>query len=273
MSDAGQLRVGIYQSSTEDENIPARLNKLKDVVISAVSQHVDLLVFPEMYLTGYAIGLEAVKILAEFANGASMQSIAACARAAQLNIVYGYPERDQAGFVYNSINVISSSGELLQTYRKVMLFGDVDRTQFNPGQGYCLPIMLHGLRIGFGICYDVEFPEVARALALAGAEMLVVPTANMRPFESVSDRLIPARAQENGVFVVYANYFGHDKLFDYFGKSVICDPFGNDIIRAEAGEQLLVADIHHAAVRSARVSNDYLKDYRNAAEYIRIMEA
>lgn len=273
MSDAGQLRVGIYQSSTDDENVSARLNKLKDVVISAVNQRVELLVFPEMYLTGYAIGLQAVQTLAEYANGASMQSIAACARAANLNIVYGYPERDQAGFVYNSINFISSSGELLQTYRKVMLFGSVDRTQFSPGQGYCLPIMLKGFCVGFGICYDVEFPEVARTLALTGAEILVVPTANMRPFESVSDRLIPARAQENGMFVAYANYFGHDAMFDYFGKSVICDPFGNDIIRAEAGEQLLVADIHHATVHSARVLNDYLKDYRNAAKNIRIMEA
>lgn len=273
MSDAGQLRVGIYQSSTDDENVSARLNKLKEVVISAVSQRVDLLVFPEMYLTGYAIGLPAVQTLAEYANGASMQNIAACARAANMNIVYGYPERDQAGFVHNSINVISSSGELLLTYRKVMLFGSVDRTQFSPGQGYCLPIMLQGFRIGFAICYDVEFPEVARTLALSGAEILVVPTANMRPFESVSDRLIPARAQENGMFVVYANYFGHDAMFDYFGKSVICDPFGNDIIRAEAGEQLLVADIHHATVHSARVLNDYLNDYRDAAEYIRILEA
>ncbi|MBU2856304.1 carbon-nitrogen hydrolase family protein [Acidithiobacillus ferrooxidans] len=273
MSDAGQFRVGIYQSSTEDANVPARLNKLKDGVLSAVGRGVDLLVFPEMYLTGYAIGLEAVKTLAEFANGASMQVIAACARVAKMTIVYGYPERDQAGFVYNSINVISSSGELLQTYRKVMLFGNVDRTQFSPGQGYCLPIMLHGFRIGFGICYDVEFPEVARALALAGAEMLVVPTANMRPFESVSDRLIPARAQENGIFVVYANYFGHDEMFDYFGKSVICDPFGNDVIRAETGEHLLVADIHHDTVRSARVLNDYLNDYRHAAIHIRVMEA
>ncbi|WP_414041971.1 carbon-nitrogen hydrolase family protein [Acidithiobacillus sp. M4-SHS-6] len=238
-----------------------------------VSRGVDLLVFPEMYLTGYAIGLQAVQTLAEFAHGVSMQVIAACARAAKLTIVYGYPERDPAGFVYNSINVISSNGELLLTYRKVMLFGNVDRAQFSPGKGYCLPIMLHGFRIGSGICYDIEFPEVARTLALAGAEILVVPTANMHPFESVSDRLIPARAQENGMFVVYANYSGHDAMFDYFGKSVICDPFGNDLVRAERGEQLLVADIHHDIMCSARALNDYLKDYRNAEAYIRIMDA
>ena len=273
MSNTGPLRVGVYQSSTKDEIVSMRLNKLKDVVISAANRGVDLLVLPEMYLTGYAIGFQVVQTLAETADGVSMQYVAACARAAKMTIVYGYPERDSNDFVYNSINVISSNGELLLTYRKVMLFGNVDREQFSPGKGYCLPIMLHGFRIGFGICYDIEFPEVARALALAGADLLVVPTANMRPFESVSDRLIPARAQENGVFVAYANYSGKDAMFDYFGKSVICDPFGNDLIRADAGEQLLVTDIHHDNISSARALNNYLKDYRNAETSIRIMEA
>ncbi|MEY2342657.1 nitrilase-related carbon-nitrogen hydrolase [Acidithiobacillus sp. IBUN Pt1247-S3] len=70
------------------------------------------------------------------------------------------------------------------------------------------------------ICHDVEFPEVARTLAFSGAELMLVPTANMRSFESVADHLIPARAQENGMFVVYANYFGeetpmNDYLKDY----------------------------------------------------------
>jgi predicted amidohydrolase len=71
-------------------------------------------------------------------------------------------------------------------------------------------VELEGWKLGLLICYDLEFPENARRLALAGAELILVPTANMVPFDFVADVTVRARAFENQCYVAYANYCGHE---------------------------------------------------------------
>ena len=79
-------------------------------------------------------------------------------------------------------------------YRKTHLFGALDRGTFVPGDGLPEPVELDGLRLGMLICYDVEFPETVRLLALAGADCVLVPTAQMEPYDFVARSLVPARA-------------------------------------------------------------------------------
>ena len=119
-----------------------------------------------------------------------------------------------------------------------------------------------GLKVALAVCYDIEFPEVARALALAGAEAILVPTANMAPFHSVATRLVPARAEENTVFVAYANYVGCEAAFEYCGLSCVAGPDGADLARARTEETLLIADLDRERLDAARSQLTYLRDRR-----------
>ncbi len=82
------------------------------------------------------------------------------------------------------------------------------------------------------ICYDIEFPEFARELKRRGADVIVVPTANMEPYFEVPNTFIRARALENGIFVVYANYCGTEGDLKYTGLSGVTGPDGIDLARA-----------------------------------------
>ncbi len=154
------------------------------------------------------------------------------------------------------------SGETLATYAKTHLFGDVDRAQFVAGDGYAPVVELGGWRLGLAICYDIEFPETARLLALAGAEAILAPTANMAPFDSVALRLVPSRAEENALYVAYANYCGSEGEFDYVGLSCVCGPDGGDLARAGRGPEMIFADLDRGALAAARSRSTQLADRR-----------
>ncbi|CAM5504952.1 Aliphatic amidase [Streptomyces glaucescens] len=85
---------------------------------------------------------------------------------------------------------------------------------------------LDGLRIGLMICYDVEFPENIRAHALAGTDLLLVPTAQMHPFQFVAEHLVPVRAFENQMYVAYVNRVGAEDEFEFVGLSTLAGPDG-----------------------------------------------
>src|SRR5699024_10220672 len=125
---------------------------------------------------------------AEPADGPLSRAMADIAARAGVALVHGFPERDGER-VYNSIQLVDDHGRALATYRKTHLFGDLDRGAFTPGEDLVVQADLHGHRIGLLICYDVEFPETVRAHALAGADLVVVPTALMAPATAVATLL------------------------------------------------------------------------------------
>lgn len=207
-----------------------------------------LLVLPEMALTGYDIGpLEA---LAEPEDGPRERMLGEAARRHGIAILAGLPRREGPS-VSNLALLVGPDGAPLGACAKTHLFGD-DRARFAAGAGFAPLVAFRGWRLGIAICYDIEFPETARALALAGADAILVPTANMTPFESVATRLVPARAQENAVFVAYANFTGAEGRHDYAGLSCIVGPDGADLARAGREETLLLADLDPAALAAAR---------------------
>ena len=128
-------------------------------------------------------------------------------------------------------------------YRKCHLFGELDRAMFRAGSGPSALVDLCGVRIGLLICYDVEFPESVRLLALAGADLVAVPTALMDPFEVVARTVVPARAIENQVFLAYANRCGREGDLRYCGQSCVVGPDGADLARAGRGEELILAEL------------------------------
>ncbi|MEU2430788.1 carbon-nitrogen hydrolase family protein [Streptomyces sp. NPDC007861] len=254
------LRTALLQSSGTPGDIAKNLELLDTYAARAAAAGAGLLIAPEMHLTGYAIG-DAVPRLAEPAGGPSAQAVAAIAARHGIAVVYGYPERDEEA-VYNAAQLIGPDGERLANYRKTHLFGCFEQEWFTPGDEPVVQAELGGLRIGLLICYDVEFPENVRAHALAGTELLAVPTALMNPFQFVAEKLLPVRAFESQMYVAYANRTGPEGEFDFAGLSCLAGPDGIARARAGHGEELVVADVDPDFLAASRAANPYLRDRR-----------
>ena len=254
------MRIALYQCPPLPLNVAANLQRLHQLAHEA--HGADVLVLPEMFLTGYNIGAEAVGALAEAQDGPSAQAIAELAQSAGLAILYGYPERAEDGQVYNAVQLIDAQGTRLCNYRKTHLFGDLDHSMFSAGSDDFPVVELNGWKVGMLICYDLEFPENTRRLALAGAELILVPTANMVPFDFVADVTVRARAFENQCFVAYANYCGHEDEIHYCGQSSIAAPDGERIAQAGLDEALIVGTLERQSIFDARAANHNLQDRR-----------
>lgn len=243
-------------------NTAEALARLDTTAAQARAQGADLLVCPEMSLTGYQIGVAAVAALAEPADGPLAQAVASLAQRHRIAIVYGYPEHNTSGKPYNAVQFIAADGERIANYRKTHLFGGIDRAQFSPGPQAPTVFEWNGWRLGLLICYDIEFPEPARGLALQGADVVLVPTANMAQFDEVQRVLLPARALENRVFVAYANACGQERDTTYGGLSTACAPMGEVLKQAARDEQLILCKLTRPTLLAARASSQ-LPDRRS----------
>ncbi|MEU3524861.1 carbon-nitrogen hydrolase family protein [Streptomyces sp. NPDC038707] len=254
------MRTALLQSSGRPGSVAENLKVLDEAAGRAAAAGAALLAAPEMFLTGYAIGDDIAR-LAEPADGDSADAVAEIATRHGLALVYGYPERD-GDTVFNSAQLISADGTRLANYRKTHLFGCFERDHFTPGERQIVQAELNGLTVGLLICYDVEFPENVRAHALAGTDLLVVPTAQMHPFQFVAESMIPVRAFENQMYVAYVNRAGAEGEFEFVGLSVLAGPDGVARTRAGRAEQLVLADADPAFLAASRENNPYLADRR-----------
>ena len=171
----------------------------------------------------------------------------------------GYPERD-GDAVYNAAAVLGAQGEWLGNYRKQRLSGAFENATFERGNGGDTLFSLNGLTLGVLICYDLEFPENVRRLALAGVRAVLAPTALSAEFAIVAEKLVPTRAFENGVFVVYGDRCGQERGKAYAGLSCIVAPDGTDLARAGRGEQLIRAGIDPGRYAALAERLPYLRD-------------
>ncbi|CAM5238533.1 carbon-nitrogen hydrolase family protein [Streptomyces aurantiogriseus] len=254
------MRTALLQSSGRPGSVAENLKVLDEAAGRAAAAGAGLLVAPEMFLTGYAIGDDIAR-LAEPADGDSADAVAETTSRHGLAIAYGYPERS-SDVVFNSAQLISADGTRLANYRKTHLFGCFERDHFTPGEQPVVQAELNGLTVGLLICYDVEFPENVRAHALAGTDLLVVPTAQMHPFQFVAESMIPVRAFENQMYVAYVNRVGAEGEFEFVGLSTLAGPDGVARARAGRGEELVFADADPAFLAASREANPYLKDRR-----------
>jgi predicted amidohydrolase len=254
------MRTALLQSSGRPGSVVGNLKVLDEAAERAAAAGAGLLVAPEMFLTGYAIGDDIAR-LAEAADGDSADAIAEIAERHGVAVAYGYPERSGEA-VFNSAQLISAEGARLANYRKTHLFGCFEQDHFTPGEQPVVQAELDGLRVGIMICYDVEFPENVRAHALAGTDLLLVPTAQMHPFQFVAESVVPVRAFENQMYVAYVNRAGQEGEFDFVGLSTLAGPDGVARARAGRAEQLVLADADPAFLGASREANPYLKDRR-----------
>ncbi|UNO38957.1 carbon-nitrogen hydrolase family protein [Streptomyces sp. MST-110588] len=252
------LRTALLQSSGRPGDVAANLCTLRDTAREAASAGAGLLVCPELFLTGYAIGGDLHR-LAEPADGDSAREVARIAAEYGIAILYGYPERAGA-LVHNSAQLIGPDGTRPANHRKTHLFGCFEHEWFTPGEVPVTQAELGGLRIGVMICYEVEFPELVRAHALAGTDLLLVPTAQMHPFQFVAESLVPVRAFESQMYIAYVNRVGQEGELEFVGLSCLAGPDGVVRARAGRGEQLVYAEADAEFLKRSRADNPYLHD-------------
>ena len=253
------MKIAIYQGAGKPARVNENLEIIHDKALRAAEKGADLIIFPELFLSGYNIG-KTVQELAEHAGGPAAQKAARIARQANIAILYGYPERLNAD-VYNSVLLIDRNGNSQANYRKTHLYGSYEKRFFKPGDALIIA-ELEGLNIGILICYDVEFPEAVRALTCAGADLIAVPTALMEDYCRVAEKVVPARAYESEVYVAYVNRCGSEGETIYCGRSCLVGPDGRDVLRAGPTEALLLAEIDKNAIAEARTKNPVLGDLR-----------
>lgn len=256
------MRTALLQSSGRPGSVVENLRALDEAASRAAAAGAGLLVTPELFLTGYAVGAD-IAVLAEPADGAAATEIARTAVRYGLAIAYSYPEQ-AGGTVHNSTQLVSPDGARLANYRKTHLFGPFEQEHFAPGSQQVVQAELHGLTVGLLTCYDIEFPENARAHALAGTDLLLVPTALMHPFRFVAESLVPVRAFENQMYIAYANRVGREGTWEFVGLSTLAGPDGVARARAGHSEELVLADVDPVLLGSSRAHNPYLRHRRPA---------
>jgi len=285
------IRLGIYQVQSAYGTGATKKNmmRLKEAVKIAKKYDVQLLSFPELYIQGYALAPKESKKVAEYKNGPSITKARKIAKKYNMALIVPYAEKvdpiknskDNKIKYYNSIAVINEKGELLDSYKKTHLYGQEERDNWSFGTGDYLVYSIFDFPIGVLNCYECEFPELQRILALKGAKLIVGPTSADRyyrlpsgsrskvPYPDISKILIPASAYANNIFFAYSNYAGYEKREvsqrHYQGNSVVCGPNGDIIIAANHDQDtLLIADCIPAyyGMTHPAPKYSYLKDRR-----------
>lgn len=219
-------------------SIPGQTQANAERAVAALGAHadVDLAVFPELFLGGY--DLSSVADSARAPGSPELRAVAAAAAAASIAVVLGFAERAGDGSLFNSVACIDRDGSLAGVYRKTRLFG-AEPEVFEAGDRQRV-VRLAGLDVGPLICFDVEFPEPARELAAAGAELLVTASANMAPFGPDHEVATRLRAAENRLPHLYTNGVGEIGGLRLVGGSRSVDAAGAVLADAGSGDEVLL---------------------------------
>ena len=256
---------------------PADGNVLKLVdtwAARAKAEGVDLLVFPESLMTPFDASADEFAAQAQSIDGPFCSGVDAIAAKHELWMVYTANERGEGNRPFNTAIVVDAEGAKRAVYRKVHLF-DTDfvreSDKITPGDELMQPVVTPFGTIGVAICYDLRFPEQARAAALAGADIMLYPAAWVDGPRKVDQwrALLKARAIENEFFV--AGLSRCDRAFgdvarDYAGHSCVYGPLGDELASAGLEEQLLIVDIDLSEIAKARAAMPVL-DHRRSSVY------
>jgi len=276
-------RIGLVQMRM-GEHPAANLARAIELIGEAAGRGAGLVCLPELFRTPYFCQREDAALfdLAEPVPGPTTIAIAAAARRHGVVVVASLFERRAPGIAHNTAAVIDADGSLAGLYRKMHIPDDpgfYEKYYFTPGDLGFRPVDTRVGRIGVLVCWDQWFPEAARLMALAGAEVILYPTAiGWHPAEKQTEgeaqrdawRTVQrGHAIANGVYVAAVNRVGLERPdpsapgLEFWGTSFCCDPQG--VLLAEAGtqgEEVLVVEINRARLEEVRRNWPFLRDRR-----------
>jgi (R)-amidase len=251
------MKVELAQLAGQDNGTDYNLRRAL-AAIAACASDTRLIVFPETHLMGFP-SAETVARIAEPLDGPTVQAVQQAARERNVAVVIGVAENDN-GQYFNTTLLITPEGIALR-YRKTHLWAS-DRGVFSPGDRFAT-CEWNGIRVGLLICYDIEFPETARALAQLGADLIIVTNGNMDPYGPTHRTAIMARAQENQAFALMVNRVGEgDGGLLFAGGSALVDPFGSLLYEAGREESQFSVELDLSQLAAARRDYRYLNDQR-----------
>ncbi|MBB1301333.1 carbon-nitrogen hydrolase [Pseudoalteromonas sp. SR44-8] len=284
MSSPANLTVALVQQSNSDN---AAQNMAKSIagIRDAVSQGAQLVVLQELHRSLYFCQTEDVDVfdLAETIPGPSSDTLAELAKELSIVIVASLFEKRATGLYHNTAVVLEKDGTIAGKYRKMHIPDDpgfYEKFYFTPGDLGFEPIQTSVGKLGVLVCWDQWFPEAARLMAMAGAELLIYPTAigwDPRDDEGEKTRqkdawVISQRAHAvaNGVPVISCNRVGHEsdpsgqsEGIQFWGNSFIAGPQGELLAEANnTDEQLLLVELDQKRSENVRRIWPYLRDRR-----------
>jgi predicted amidohydrolase len=226
-----------------------------------VAQGVDLFVLTELWLTGLVdVTDESSKGLAESIDGPTVNTLRDFCRTSQVWLLAGTMALKSKAGLNNTSLLINPSGDIVLEYSKIHLFRPMgEDLTYEPGDRL-VAAEVNGAGIGVLVCYDLRFPNLARSLAKAGCEVILVPALWPETRINHWETLLRARAIENQVYMVGAN--GLTSQHGYFipGHSMIVSPTGESMNSAEMRESAIVRKLDIGRLRQHRSEICYLDD-------------
>ena len=248
------LRIAAVMMNCPVGRVQDNLDRMAGWVQTAKKQAADLVCFPEMNVTGYSTRDE-IKNSTEILPGPISQFIVELARESKIVILAGMAEEDSKGCVFASHLVVTPQG-VAGIYRKIHI-APPEGNVFTAGN--TIPVFeINGLKLGIQLCYDVHFPELSTCMAIDGVDVIFMPHASPRgtPQQKFASwmRHLPARAFDNGLYVVACNQTGDNQNgLNFPGLTVILDPAGRIITKDTGGkENLVVADLKAEELEKVR---------------------
>jgi len=255
------VKVALAQLAPKLNDKATNLAKIEKAVAKS---HADLVMFGELFLSGY-MARDAFPRLAETIPGPATERLSKIASEFGAHIVTGMPERDAKGRMLYNASVLVTPDGVVHRYRKIYPanFGPFEEgLYFGRGSELTLADTKLG-KLGLLICYDSFFPELAKQYALDGADALVIVSASPATSKPFFDKILPARAIENTVFVLYTNLVGTELNIVFQGGTQALGPRGEDLGRArDFKEDLVLADVDLHHLRVAREFRPTIRDTR-----------
>jgi omega-amidase len=256
------MKIALAQIRSVPGDIAANTRTILTQIRTAAAKGCDVIALPEMADTGYHMPT-IVRTASTWDRG-PYADIAAVAAETRVTVVVGLSERVDSD-IYNTVAVLGPTGQLVAKYRKTHLITAqpvCEQNYIRPGDALTL-CDVAGFRTGLMTCYDIRFPELARKLVLAGAEVLIVPAAFPLARIDHWKALAACRAIENQVYVAAVNRVGVDEGLSFGGASRLLDPFGEMIASAsESDEALLVGEISRERLLEVRAQLKVFADRR-----------
>jgi len=246
-------RLALVQMQVEAGQVANNFDRMKQGLYRAVSgaEKPDLIMLPEMWNTGYA--LAQIGEIADPDSERTRTFFADFCREHQVNVLAGsVAELQRDGSIRNTSHLFGRDGRVIASYSKIHLFRLLDEhNHLQAGETPC-SFELDGIPAAMMICYDIRFPELARKLALGGAQMLFVPAEWPHPRLHHWRTLLQARAIENQMYVVACNAVGKSGDAVFFGHSMVIDPWGEVLAEAGEDDEVLTVEIDVSLVEEVR---------------------
>jgi omega-amidase len=254
------MRISLGQFDVALGEAQRNLETVRLMTIEAARRDSDLVVFPELWSTGY--DLENAASHATLPDEGIFAEIGELARTHRIAILGSCLSLLGEARFGNTAVLFGADGSPMGQYSKIHLFRLMDEELYLTAGDQLALVDADWGKSGLAICYDLRFPELFRAYALRGAQIVFLPSEWPHPRLAHWQTLLRARAIENQMFVVACNRVGSSKNSDFFGHSCIIDPWGEAIIEAGEDEMLLTADIDLNKVESVRAKIPVFADRR-----------